>query len=218
RLVQRLPIGGGRGLGVQLVDVLGQGAPAGLVGLVDDVADLAVDLGGGGLAVALALAEVTAQEGLLLGGAVDHGAQPLGEAVAGDHLAGDAGGLLQVVGRAGGNVVQDQLFGHTAAQAGDDVLKHLALGDVGAVLLRQVHGVAAGLAAGDDGDLVGAGVVRAVEDRHRVARLVVGGQLFLLGGHHTALFLRAGHDLHGGLFDVLHGDGLAAPAGGQRGW
>ena len=60
-------------------------------------------------------------------------------------------------------------------------------------------------------------MVLAVEARHRVARLVVGGQLFLLGGHHTALFLRAGHDLHGGLFDVLHGDGLAAPAGGQQG-
>src|SRR5699024_8139130 len=51
-LVQLLPLDQGLGQRVQLVDVLGQGAPAGLVGLVDDVADLAVDLGGGGLAVA----------------------------------------------------------------------------------------------------------------------------------------------------------------------
>ena len=100
---------------MQLVDVLGQGAAAVLIGLVDDVPHLAVDLGCGGLAVALALAQITAQESLLLRGAIDHGAQALREAVAGDHLAGDVGGLLQIVGGTGGDVIQDQLLGHAAA-------------------------------------------------------------------------------------------------------
>ena len=46
--------------------MLGQGAAAGLVGLVNDIAGLAVDLGSGGLAVTLALTKVAAKEGLLL--------------------------------------------------------------------------------------------------------------------------------------------------------
>src|SRR5699024_4200854 len=115
------------------------------------------------------------------------------------------------------DVVQNQLLGHTAAQAGNDVLEHLALGDVRAVLLGQVHGVAAGLAARDDGDLMDAGMVLAVEARHRVARLVVGGQFLFLGGHDPALLLGAGHDLHRSLLDVLHRDGLAVAAGSQQG-
>ena len=196
--------------------MLGEGAAAGLVGLVDDVPHLAVDLGSGGLAVALALTKIAAKEGLLLRGAVDHRAEALGEAVLGDHLAGDVRGLLQVIGRAGRDVVEDELLGHTAAQTGHNILEHLALGDVAAVLFGQIHGVAACLTAGDDGDLMHAGVVLAVEARHRVARLMVGSELFLLGGDDPALFLRAGHDLHGCLLDVLHRDGLAAAACSQQ--
>ena len=201
---------------MELVHVLGQGTAAGLIGLVDDIPHLAVNLGGSALAVALAHAQIAAQEGLLLGGAVDHRAQPLGETVLGDHLAGDVGGLLQVVGSTGGDVVQDQLFGHAAAQTGDDILKHLALGDVAAVFFGQVHGVAAGLAAGDNGNLMDAGVMLAVEARHRVARLVIGGELFLFGGDDPALLLGAGHDLHGSFLNVLHGDGLAVAPGSQQ--
>ena len=61
------------------------------------------------------------------------------------------------------------------------------------------------------------GVVLAVEARHRVACLVVGRELFLFGGHDTALLLRAGHHFHGCFLDVLHRDGLAAAAGSQQG-
>ena len=201
---------------MQLVDVLGQGTAAGLVGFVNDIPHLAVDLGSGGLAVALALAEVTAQEGFLLRGTVHYGAKTLGEAVAGDHLAGDVGGLLQVVGSTGRDILQDQLLGHTAAQAGHDVLEHLALGHIAAVLLRQIHGIAACLPTGDDSDLVHTGVVLAVEARHRMACLVVGGELFLLRGDHAALLLGACHHLHGGFLDILHGNGLAVAAGSQQ--
>lgn len=101
---------------MQLIDVLGQGAAAGLVGFIDDIPHLAVDLGSGGLAVALALTQIAAQEGLLLRGTVHHRAKPLREAVLGDHLAGNVGGLLQIIGSTGGDILQDQLFGHAAAQ------------------------------------------------------------------------------------------------------
>ena len=56
---------------VQLVHVLGQGAAGGLIGLIHNVADLVVDLGRDSLRVALALAEVTSQEGLAGVTAVD---------------------------------------------------------------------------------------------------------------------------------------------------
>ena len=62
------------------------------------------------------------------------GRPALGEAVLGDHLAGDVRRLLQVVGRTGGDVVQDKLLGYAAAQTGHDVLEHLALGDVSTIL------------------------------------------------------------------------------------
>ena len=60
-------------------------------------------------------------------------------------------------------------------------------------------------------------MVLAVEARHRVARLVVGGQFLFLGGHDPALLLGAGHDFHRSLLDVLHRDGLAVAAGSQQG-
>ncbi len=202
---------------VQLVNVLGQRAAAGLVGLVDDIPHFAVDLGGSGLAVALALADITAQEGLLLRRTVHHRAQPLGKAVACDHLAGDIGGLLQIVGRAGGDILQNELFGHAAAQAGNDVLKHLALGHIAAILFGQVHGIAACLTARDDGDLMHAGMVLAVVARHRMACLVIRRELFLLRRHNAAALFGAGHYLHRGLFDVLHRNGLAVAARRQQG-
>ena len=111
---------------MQLIDVLGQSAAAGLVGFVDDIPHLAVDLSSSGLAVALALTQIAAQEGLLLRGAVHHRAEPLREAVLGDHLAGNVGSLLQIIGSTGGDILQNQLFGHAAAQAGNDILEHFA--------------------------------------------------------------------------------------------
>ena len=201
---------------MQLIDVLGQGAAAGLVGFIDDIPHLAVDLGSGGLAVALALTQIAAQEGLLLRGTVHHRAKPLREAVLGDHLAGNVGGLLQIIGSTGGDILQDQLFGHAAAQTGNDILEHFTLCHVAAVFLGQVHGVAASLTTRDNGDLVHTGVMLAVEARHSVACLVVSSQLLFLRGHNAALLLRASHHLHGSFLDILHGNGLAVAACSQQ--
>ena len=62
--------------------------------------------------------------------AIDDGAQLLAHAVLGDHGPGDLGGALNVVGGAGGDIVQHQRFGHTAAQQDHQLLLHLLLGAV----------------------------------------------------------------------------------------
>ena len=79
---------------VQLSHVLGQDAAGRLVRFIDDIADLVVDLGRDGFRVALALAEVAAQERLAGVTAVDNGAQTLREAITRDHRAGGLSGLL----------------------------------------------------------------------------------------------------------------------------
>ena len=53
-------------------------------------------------------------------------------------------------------------------RAGHDVLKHLALGHIAAILLRQIHGVTAGLTARD----VNAAAIVTVSESGTTARLV----------------------------------------------
>jgi hypothetical protein len=69
---------------------------------------------------------------------------------------------------------------HPAAQQRHDLIFHILLGEVGPVLLRQGDGHAAGLASGDDADLGDGVVVRQGVHHHRMARLVIGGQLPLV--------------------------------------
>ena len=196
--------------------MLAQNAAGSLVGFVHDIADLVVDLAGHFLAVAAALAQITAQEGLVLVGAVHHGAQTVREAVARYHGPGRLGGALQIVGSAGGNIVQNQLLGHTAAQQADDVFLHSALGDIAGVLIRQIHGIAAGLPAGNNADLMHR-IVRGAEiARDGVAALVIGREALFLFGDHMALFLGACHHFDAGFLDLLAGDGFFAHTGGQQ--
>ena len=202
---------------VQLVHVLGQSGLALVVGAVDDRTNLLVDLRRDRLGVVPGVAQVAAQKDLVLVLAVDNRAQAVAEAIAGDHRAGNLGGALQVVGSAGGDVVQHQLFGDAAAQQGDDVLLHALPGLVASVLLRQAHGVAARHAARDDGNLVHLVLRLAVVGGDGVARLVEAGQALILIRHDVALLLRAGNHLDGRLLDVHHGDGLAAASGSQQG-
>ena len=127
--------------------------------------------------------------------------------------------LLDVAGGAGGDVVEEELLGHPAAEGDDDVLKELRIGvEVLQVLLRAEIGRAAARAAGDDGDIVHG--VRVLEElaHDGVAALVIGGELLCAVAHDLALLLRAHLDLAYGLLDLVGGDeALAVRDGHERG-
>ena len=188
-----------------------------LIAGVDDIPHLAVDLGGDVFGVVADVVEIAPEEGLALILSVDDRAELFAEAVAGDHALGELGGPLEVVGGAGGDIVEDQRLGDAAAQQGDDLLPHFLAGHVAAVMLRQGEGVAARHAAGDDGDLVDRVLGLAVVGRDGVAALVIGGEPLFLLGDDLGLLFGAGNDLDGRLLDVLLDDGLAALAGGEEG-
>ena len=153
----------------------------------------------------------------MLGLAKDLGAQLLAHAVAGNHLARDLGGALEVVARAGGDVPAEELLRRAAAKEHGDLVQHLVARAQEVVLLRHLHGVAQRLAARDDRDLVdGVGVLQHVAHQS-VAALVEGDDLALLLAHHAALALRAGHDALHGLLNLVAPDLLLAPARGQKG-
>ena len=134
------------------------------------------------------------------------GAELFAHAVAGDHVAGDAGGLLDIAGRAGRDIVKEQLLGDTSAEAGYDALEHLrSRGEVLRVLVGAIQREAAGHAARDDGYIVhGVRVLQKLRG-YRVAGLVVSGQALCLIRHFAALLLGAHLYLEYGLVAVLHG-------------
>ena len=175
-----------------------------------------VDLPGDLLRVRLGLFIVTANEHLAAG-RVAHGAEAVGHAVFRRHIACDGGGALDVVGSAGGDIVQPELLGHASAQKRDDGFKHLAARGKRLILGGQADGHTAGRAARDDGDEVHRVLRGQHVHRHRVARLVHGGELPLTLGDDAAAFLRACDELDHRLLQMRHGDdGTLFARGHQR--
>ena len=200
----------------ELFHVLGEDPFAFLEALLDDPADLRVDQGSDLFRVVLACGEVLAQEYFIRTGVVDR-AELFAEAVLGDHLSGHIGRPLDVVGRAGADVLEGQFLCHTAAQQVDDLLAHLLLRAIVSVFLGQGHGESARHAARHDGDLVDrVGVGQAACD-NRMACFVERGEFSFLFADHAALLLGAGDDLGDGLFDLVHADRLAVAACGEQG-
>ena len=187
------------------------------VGLVDNGADLRVHLRRRLFGVGAGVGHGLADEHLVGAGVKGHVAQPGRHTVGAYHLAGDGRGPLDVAGSTGGDIAQHHLLGGAAAQQAGHSVQHIAAGQVGTVLLRQVDGHAAGLTAGDDGDLMYGVQVRQGLHDHGVTGLVIGSEPTLSLGHHAAVLLRAGDDLDDRLVDGLLGDeALAAAAGQQR--
>ena len=113
---------------VQDVAVLDQDLPRLVVRGLDQPPDLVVDRRGDLLGVVALCDHLAAQERLAVAGAELERAEPLAHAVLGDHAAGDRGGLLDVVGRAGGRLVEDQLLGGPAAEQHGQLVQHLDRG------------------------------------------------------------------------------------------
>ena len=160
--------------------VLGDQLGGPLLLLGEDAGDLLVEQLGGVVAVlAAARHQVLAEEHLLLA-APRHRADAVAHAPLADHPAGDAGGLLEVVGGAGVEVVEHDLLGDAAAHRLADGVLEVLLG-VGVALLRQAPRDAEGHAARQDRDLVQRVAVGQHGGQQGVAALVVGGGPLLLG-------------------------------------
>ncbi len=126
-------------------------------------------------------------------------------------------GALEVVGRAGGHLVHEHLFGDPPAEQHGDLVEHVFAVVAVAVLRRQAHGHAQGAAARDDGDLVHRVALGQQLADQGVAGLVVGRVAALFLGHDHALALGAHEDLVLGLLEVLHLDHARVAAGGHQG-
>ena len=124
---------------VEQVAVLRQDRPRLVVGLVQEALDLVVHHLGGALGHLAALRHLPAEEDLLLPVAHRHHADPLAHAELRHHAPGDAGGPLDVVAGAGGDLLraEHQLLGHPAAEEDRQPADQPVLGVAVAVLLGQ---------------------------------------------------------------------------------
>src|SRR5690606_25260303 len=193
---------------VQLVDVLGEDGLGAVVRAVQDPVHDLVDLARGLVGHALVLGHRTAEEHLVLLLAIGDRTEFVGKAPLGDHVARHLGGPLDVVGRAGGDLVhaEDQLLGHAPAVQGRQAAVQALAGGTVTVALGQELGHAQRPATRNDGDLVDRVVVRHQAADDGVAGLVVGGVglLFLAHGHRAALGTH--QDLVAGTVEVVHPD------------
>ena len=124
----------------------------------------------------------------------DH-AEILAHAKSGDVGAGQAGGLLDVVGRARGDRVQGQLLGNAAAGQRCDLVFQLLAAHQVVLLLVDLHGIAQrARGARDDGDLGDRGRVALERRDQGVADLVIGDDELFLVREDLVLFLVAGDD------------------------
>ena len=148
---------------------------------------------------------------------IGNGAQRLAHAVACHHVPGQLGCPVDVVGRAHGNVADEQSLRHPAAQQRDNLLIHLIPGQVGGIIPGETPGGAKGLAPGDDGDVPHRVMGGQVVHGNGVACLMDGRFLQILPGLDTALFRGTGGDLHQRLVQILHVQHRAILPGSQDG-
>ena len=111
--------------------------------------------------------------------------------------------------------IRDSLGG-IAAHGHGDAVQDGGPGDEVGLLGGLGLGVAAGLAAGDDGNFMHRVAVGQHLRHQGVAGLVVGHELAVAFGHLVAALLRAQLHAVDGLGDVAHGDFALAPPGGQE--
>ena len=147
------------------------------------------------------------------------GAKLVAHAPFGDHIARQIGGILDVRARSRGHFVmaEDQLFRHAATHADREVRMHLVAVVGIAVTLGQAHHHAQRTTTRDDGGLVDRVRRIFMDGNNRMARLVIGGHLFLVLGHDHRAPLRPHHHLVLGIFKFLHRDQPLVAARRQQG-
>ena len=202
--------------GVEVVPVLAQDAVGDDMGLLDEHPDLVVDRRGDGRRVVQGALPGASRERVTLLFAVLHGTELRAHAVLGDHAAGDLRRLLDVGGGTRGRRTEDELLGGASTHGEDQPGEELGAGVHALVVLGHGHGVTAGLAAGEDGDLVDALDVLDAPGGQSVTALVVGGDLLLVLGDDLRGAARATDDAVRRLLQRIAGDDVAVDAGGEQ--
>ncbi len=185
-------------------------------GFVEDAFDLVVDESRRFFGIAFDMGEITPDKYGVAAVVEGDGAETVAHAVFRHHGTGDGACGLDVAGCAGGDVIQHDLFGHAAAQRRNDALEHLASGVKALILLGAVDRHAAGLAAGDDGNMVHGIHVGEMLGYDGMAGLMVCRELPVLFRHDARLLFGTGYDLQRRRLNLLHRYKALVVAGGQE--
>ncbi len=187
-----------------------------MVRLVDDAADLFVDLLGDLLGIVALLGDLPAQEDELFLAPERARPEAFAHAPLRDHLPRDVRRALDIVLRAGGHFAEDQLLGHVAGQRRREHVLELRARAQVPILFGQEPGEAARHATRDDADLERRVRVRERPPHERMAGLVVRDDALLLRRDDAALALGTGDDPVHRLVELLHRDALLVGARRQN--
>jgi hypothetical protein len=175
--------------------------------------------GGGFAAVALESSAIGAghiQAGRALGAVGE--ADDVAHAEEANHLAGQGGGVFEVVLRAGSALAQHDFLRGTAAEHAANAVKQLGASHEEAVISRQLHGVTeGGAAARDDANFVDWVGVFAVRSDERMADFMISNAALFYFAQAAAPAFRASDDFFYGFFEVGLGNFPAMSAGGEEG-
>src|SRR5262249_24725384 len=127
------------------------------------------------------LLDLLAQENVLLADAERHRPQPVAHAPVGDHVPGQARGLLQVILMAGECLAVNQTVSGPAAHASGQPCLPVVQAMMVPVLVRRVEGDTQALPAGDDGYLLRRIHAWLQPTNQGMAGLMIGGPPLPLG-------------------------------------
>src|SRR2546426_4108796 len=215
--VQRLALEQGPGKYVELLEIGIEELAGARRAVGHDTLDLGIDEDGRLLAVVLGSRDLATEKDVLLGLAEGQRTHLVGHAPLADHLARHLCGLLEVIARAGGLLLEHDLLRRPAAQENGDLVDQVFLGVAVPIVGGQLHGDAERAPPRHDGDLVEGIGARQEIGHERMAALVIGGGALLgLGDDHGAP-LHAHQHLVLGVLEVDHlHDLLVLPRGEER--
>ena len=132
------PFNQGAGHGFHLVAVFIQDFVGNRILLVQNPTDFGIHILLGFLGNILRTCNAAAQKHLTLVFGIHHHTHVLAHAVASNHFPGNLGGTFEVVGRAGGNAADKQVFGNAPAEQNRNLVQHLVFIHADAVAFRQL--------------------------------------------------------------------------------